>query len=76
MLNDDDRYEESFDEDDIEENPTCPVDGGPGMPLGALGYFTHFRCQCCGWEFTLGVCRNCGQVFDDNGNCACGKEKR
>jgi hypothetical protein len=31
---------------------TCPVCGGPGLPLGTLGKRSHFRCQDCGIDFS------------------------
>lgn len=41
------------DGDDEEiELPVCPLDGGVGVPLGALGNRLHFRCRQCGMNFS------------------------
>jgi len=29
----------------------CPMCGGPGVFMGAMGYKTWFRCRNCGMEF-------------------------
>lgn len=39
----------------MDENPTCPVCGGPGVPLGILGRLEHFRCRNCGADFNRRV---------------------
>lgn len=44
----------SEDDDEFDDGPDdepCPVCGGPGLELGALGYTMHYRCQNCGWEW-------------------------
>ncbi len=33
--------------------PTCPACEGDGYLLGALGATWHFRCRCCGLNYTL-----------------------
>jgi len=43
--------EEMADEDDLPEPADCPVCGGPGVPLGALGRLEHYRCRDCGMDF-------------------------
>ncbi|HUX15740.1 MAG TPA: hypothetical protein VMW52_04660, partial [Phycisphaerae bacterium] len=35
-----------------EEPPTCPLDGGDGIPLGGLGNLMHYRCRACGMNFS------------------------
>lgn len=33
------------------EETFCPMCGGLGAFMGALGYLCWFRCLDCGWEF-------------------------
>lgn len=40
------------DEFDIEAFHACPICGGPGAYLGALGTLEHFRCTGCGMTFS------------------------
>lgn len=35
-----------------EEEAYCPLCGGPGYELGALGPTRHFRCRDCGTDFS------------------------
>lgn len=35
-----------------EEEAYCPLCGGPGYELGALGRTRHFRCRDCGTDFS------------------------
>lgn len=35
----------------MKKNPRCPICGGCGVPLGALGNLMWFRCECCGMQF-------------------------
>jgi hypothetical protein len=44
--------DDTGDDDPLDENPTCPQCGGPGVPLGTLGKLAHFRCRNCGWDFS------------------------
>ena len=39
---------------------TCPIDGGQGALLGALGTRYAFRCIDCGYTFTRGPTKNDG----------------
>lgn len=32
--------------------PACPVCGGPGTLLGAMGTRLHFRCRDCGMDWS------------------------
>ena len=36
----------------MESEMGCPMCGGPGVELGALGFRVHFRCRDCGMEFS------------------------
>lgn len=38
------------DYDDDAPDP-CPACGGPGVLLGGLGNFNHYRCAACGAQF-------------------------
>jgi len=40
------------DESEDEDSPACPLDGGEGVPLGALGKLMHYRCRACGMNFS------------------------
>ena len=42
-------------EDELENYVDCPVCGGIGGLLGALGNLTWYRCLNCGIEFNLGL---------------------
>lgn len=49
--------------------PSCPICGGPGVLLGALGLLRWFRCRACGTDFkrqmrrryVAGRCWDCGR---------------
>lgn len=43
---------ESFDDDDGEPAPDCPICGGPGGLLGSLGRRTHYTCRNCGMQYS------------------------
>jgi hypothetical protein len=38
---------------DCMPNPVCPMCGGVGVALGALGILHWFRCRQCGADFSL-----------------------
>lgn len=35
-----------------DDHRACPLCGGPGVELGALGNTTHYRCRNCGVGFS------------------------
>ena len=48
----DQQIETMFGYDEDERLTDCPMCGGPGMVLGALGTRVHHRCRNCGWMFS------------------------
>ncbi len=40
--------------DELYDTPAedCWQCGGPACELGKLGSVTHYRCRCCGWEWS------------------------
>ena len=47
-----DEAEDEAEDGPEEEPPTCPLDGGDGIPLGGLGNLMHYRCRACGMNFS------------------------
>ena len=44
---------DDLDQFEIEENPSCPLCDGTGIPLSGLGRLLWFRCESCGMQFSI-----------------------
>jgi len=38
---------------EVEDNPSCPLCDGTGIPLGGLGRLLWFRCESYGMQFSI-----------------------
>lgn len=43
---------EDSEDSDVLDNPSCPICGGVGIPLGSLGKLIWFICRNCGAQFS------------------------
>jgi len=55
----------------------CPVCHGPGVLMGTLGNRDHYRCRCCGMDYSVSVanvrdpdpwsaCDACGSLHNED----------